>query len=328
MTRSVMVCGGASYIGSRRCNELDRRGLKSVAFDNLSTDHSWAAKWGPLFEGDLLGKTSIHQALEQYRVDTVLHFAARSQVAESVADPRFYSSNNVTGTMHLLDVMRDAGIDRLVFSSTAAAYGLPSYTPIDEQHPTRPINPYCWSKLMAERLIAEYAQAYGLRAACLRYFNAAGADPDAETGEAHEPETQLIPNILRAALDPTAKLGTVFGNDYDTPDGTCIRDYIHVEDLSEAHLLAMKYLSRYEGHTYSISEPDAAVRWANFWPRAGRCMRKDLPQSWRISVGAIRQDLWRALKGKAGAGAGGQSNPWRRPLIAQAYDIISGWQVE
>lgn len=269
MARSVMVCGGAGYIGSHMCKELARRGFKPVTFDNLSTGHRWAVKWGPLIQGDLLDKVAIRQAFEEHPVDAVLHFAAKSQVAESVIDPGVYFSNNVAGTMHLLDAMRDAGVERLIFSSTAAVYGLPGYTPIDEQHPTRPINPYGWSKLMAERLITEYAQAYGLRATCLRYFNAAGADPDAETGEAHEPETHLIPNILRAALEPTAKPVTVYGNDYDTPDGTCIRDYIHVEDLCEAHLLAMEFLSRHEGahvfnlgtgHGSSVGEVLAACR--------------------------------------------------------------------
>jgi UDP-glucose-4-epimerase GalE len=167
--------------------------------------------------------------------------------------PGLYFRNNVTGTLNLLDAMRAAGVDRLVFSSTAAVYGNPEYTPIDEAHPTRPINPYGWSKLMAERQIAEYCRAHGLRAACLRYFNAAGADLEGETGEAHEPETHLIPNILKAALDPSRGPVQLFGNDYDTPDGTCIRDYVHVEDLCDAHLRALDYLTGHPGwHVFNL----------------------------------------------------------------------------
>lgn len=222
--KAVLVCGGAGYIGSHTCKALARNGFLPVTLDNLSTGHRWAVQWGPLIEGDLLDETALREAFEHHQITAVMHFAAHSLVAESVADPGLYFRNNVTGTLNLLDAMRSADVIHLVFSSTAAVYGIPEYTPIDERHPTRPINPYGWSKLIAERLVAEYAQAYGLRAACMRYFNAAGADAEGETGEAHEPETHLIPNIIRAALGPTAKPVTVFGDDYDTPDGTCIRD--------------------------------------------------------------------------------------------------------
>lgn len=267
--RYILVCGGAGYIGSHMCKQLAQNGFVPVTFDNLSTGHRWAVKWGPLVEGDLLDEAALRQAFREYPVTAVMHFAARSLVTESVEDPGLYFRNNLTGTLNLLDAMCPAGVRRLVFSSTAAVYGNPEYSPIDESHPTRPINPYGWSKLMAERLIAEYAKAHGLRAACLRYFNAAGADAEGEIGEAHEPETHLIPNIIRAALDPIAKPVTVFGDDYDTPDGTCIRDYIHVNDLCAAHLLAMEYLARHEGaHVFnlgtgngnSVSEVLAACR--------------------------------------------------------------------
>lgn len=252
-TRKILVCGGAGYIGSHMCKLLALHGYLPVTVDNLSTGHRWAVKWGPLIEADLLDPDALEQVFRQHSIDAVMHFAARSIVAESVKDPGLYFRNNVTGTLNLLDAMHDAGVDRLVFSSTAAVYGDPEYTPIDEQHPTRPINPYGWSKLMAERLITEYAQAHGLRAACLRYFNASGADSEGEIGEAHEPETHLIPNIIKAALDPDAKPVTVFGDDYDTPDGTCIRDYVHIEDLCAAHLLAMEYLARHEGaHVFNL----------------------------------------------------------------------------
>lgn len=250
---TVLVCGGAGYIGSHMCKQLAQAGFVPVTFDNFSTGHRWAVKWGPLIEGDLLDEASLRRAFDEYPITAVMHFAARSLVAESVVDPGLYFRNNVTGTLNLLDAMRSAGTPRLVFSSTAAVYGNPEYTPIDERHPTRPINPYGWSKLMAERLIAEYARTHGLRAACLRYFNAAGADTEGETGEAHDPETHLIPIIIRAALAPDADPVTIFGDDYDTPDGTCIRDYVHVEDLCSAHMFAMEYLAQHEGaHAFNL----------------------------------------------------------------------------
>lgn len=253
MPESILIVGGAGYIGSHMCKRLAQAGHVPVTFDNLSTGHRAAVKWGPLVEGDLLDPLVLRTALSKHRVAAVLHFAARSQVGESMSDPALYFRNNVVGTLNLLDAMREAGVNRLIFSSTAAVYGQPDYTPIDEAHPTRPINPYGWSKLMAERLIEEHCRAYGLRAVALRYFNAAGADADGEIGEAHEPETHLIPNILRAALDPVSGPVTLFGDDYYTPDGTCIRDYIHVEDLCEAHLKALSYLQTHDGwHVFNL----------------------------------------------------------------------------
>ena len=249
----ILVCGGAGYIGSHMCKQLSRAGHVPITFDNLSTGHRWAVRWGPLVEGDLLDPVALSKAFENHHIDSVMHFAARSQVAESMRQPGLYFRNNVTGTLNLLDAMRAAGVDKLVFSSTAAVYGNPEYTPIDEAHPTRPINPYGWSKLMAERQIADYCRAHDLRAVCLRYFNAAGADREGEIGEDHEPETHLIPNILKAALNPETGAVQIFGNDYDTPDGTCIRDYIHVEDLCEAHLRALDYLNAHHGrHVFNL----------------------------------------------------------------------------
>ncbi len=198
-----------------------------------------------------------------------MHFAARSLVGESMQDPGLYFRNNVTGTLNLLDAMREASVGRFVFSSTAAVYGNPQYTPIDESHPCAPINPYGWSKLMAERLIEEFCRAHGMHAVSLRYFNAAGADASGEAGEAHEPETHLIPNVIRAAIDPSARPVKVFGNDYETPDGTCIRDYIHVDDLCDAHLLALDLLASSGGFRafnlgcgqgYSVTQVLAACR--------------------------------------------------------------------
>ncbi|MDN5924308.1 MAG: UDP-glucose 4-epimerase GalE [Xanthomonadales bacterium] len=246
--KTILVCGGAGYIGAHMCQQLAGAGHVPVSFDNLSSGHRWAVRWGPLVEGDLLDPTALADVLRAYQVDAVMHFAARSLVGESVRQPGEYFRNNVTGTLNLLDAMRNADVTQLVFSSTAAVYGNPQSPRIDETHPTQPINPYGWSKLMAERQIAEYARAYGLRTCCLRYFNAAGADAANGIGEAHEPETHLIPNILLAALDAARGPVSLFGNDYATFDGTCLRDYVHVDDLCDAHLRALAYLDDHAGH--------------------------------------------------------------------------------
>lgn len=252
-SKTILVCGGAGYIGSHMCKALARAGHEPVVFDNLSTGHRWAVKWGALLEGDLLDPDALARAFSGYRFDAVMHFAGRSVVAESMKDPGLYFRNNTTGTLNLLDAMRSAGVAKLIFSSSAAVYGDPLYCPIDEAHPTRPISPYGWSKLMAETQISEYCRGHGLRAVCLRYFNAAGADPEGEVGEVHEPETHLIPNIIRAALDPDPSPVRIFGNDYETPDGTCIRDYIHVSDLCAAHLNALDYLDLEAGcHVFNL----------------------------------------------------------------------------
>lgn len=250
---NVLVCGGAGYIGAHMCKALARAGHVPVTFDNLSTGHRRAVKWGPLVEADLLDRDALARAFDAHRIDAVMHFAARSLVAESMHEPGLYFRNNVTGTLNLLDAMHEAGVARLVFSSTAAVYGNPDYTPIDEAHPTQPINPYGWSKLMAEWQIAGYCRVHSLSAVCLRYFNAAGADSEGEIGEAHDPESHLIPNILKAALDPSLGPVKLFGDAYDTPDGTCVRDYIHVVDLCDAHLLALDLIDRNPGcHVFNL----------------------------------------------------------------------------
>jgi UDP-glucose-4-epimerase GalE len=269
--RHVLVCGGAGYVGAHMCKRLARAGIVPVTLDNLSTGHRRAVKWGPLVEADLLDPAAVAAAFAAHRVEAVLHFAAKSIVSESVAQPELYLRNNVEGTANLLAAMRAAGVDRLVFSSTAAVYGNPQYTPIDEAHPLRPINPYGHSKQLAEEAIAAACVEWGLRAACLRYFNAAGADPDTEIGEDHSPETHLVPNLLRAALDPAGSAATIHGDDYATPDGTCIRDYVHVEDLCDAHLGALDVLSADPpsrlhqlnlgtGHGHSVAQVLAACR--------------------------------------------------------------------
>jgi UDP-arabinose 4-epimerase len=238
---TVLVTGGAGYIGSHACKALALAGYTPVAYDNLVYGHPWAVRWGPLEEGDIGDRNRLDTVLEQYRPAAVMHFAAYAYVGESVTDPGKYYRNNVAGTLTLLEAMRDHGVPRLIFSSTCATYGVPREIPITETHPQAPINPYGATKWMIERMLADFDAAHGLRSIALRYFNAAGADPDAEIGEAHDPETHLIPLVLDAALGRRPEI-TVFGDDYDTPDGTCIRDYIHVTDLADAHVLALRAL--------------------------------------------------------------------------------------
>ncbi|KRA76668.1 UDP-glucose 4-epimerase [Lysobacter sp. Root667] len=249
---NVLVCGGAGYIGSHMVRRLAAAGHQVTVFDNLSTGHREAVAGAELVVGDLLDPSALAQLFGQRRFDAVVHFAARSLVGESVAQPYLYYENNVVGSLNLLRAMREAGVERIVFSSTAAVFGHPECEPIDEDHPTRPINPYGASKLMVERLLADAAQAYGLRSVSLRYFNAAGAATEGGIGEAHEPETHLIPNVLRSALGRGPAL-KVFGTDYPTRDGTCVRDYVHVDDLCEAHLAALRFMGETAGaHLFNL----------------------------------------------------------------------------
>jgi UDP-arabinose 4-epimerase len=209
--------------------------------DNLVYGHEWAVKWGPFVKADILDHAVLDRVFEQYQPQAVLHFAAFAYVGESVTDPGKYYRNNVSGTVSLLEAMRDHGCSYLVFSSTCATYGVPETIPIPEDHPRRPINPYGWSKWMIEQILRDFDHAHGIRSASLRYFNAAGADPDGETGEVHNPETHLIPLVIKAVLGKRPHV-EIYGTDYPTPDGTAIRDYIHVTDLAEAHVLALGYL--------------------------------------------------------------------------------------
>ena len=248
----VLVCGGAGYIGAHMAKALARAGCKVTVFDNLSTGHRAAVQWGELVEGDLLDEEALARLFKAHRFDAVMHFCALSQVAESTRVPYVYYRNNVVGTLNLLDAMRHAGVERLVFSSTAAVYGLPTTNKLDESHSTLPISTYGASKLMVETMLEDAANAYGLRSVALRYFNAAGADPDGEIGESHTPETHLIPNALRNAQGSGEGL-KIFGDDYATRDGTCVRDYVHVSDLAAAHLGAMRYLDNHEGaHRFNL----------------------------------------------------------------------------
>lgn len=239
----VLVTGGAGYIGSHACKALAKAGHLPVVYDNLVYGHREAVRWGPFVEGDIADRSRLDATILEFQPEAVMHFAAYAYVGESVTDPGKYYRNNVAGSLTLLEAMRDHAIGRLVFSSTCATYGLPEVECMSEHHAQRPINPYGASKLMVERMIADFAVAHGLRATSLRYFNAAGADPDGEIGEDHSPETHLIPLALAAALGSIPQL-TIFGDDYDTDDGTCIRDYVHVSDLADAHVLALGGLDR------------------------------------------------------------------------------------
>lgn len=247
----LLVCGGAGYVGSHAALTLAQRGHDVTVLDNLSTGHREAVRWGRLVEADLLDPASLEAAFE-HPVDAVMHFCARSLVGESVAEPYAYYQNNVTGTLHLLEAMRRHGVDRLVFSSTAAVYGNPETDHIEEDHPKRPINPYGASKWMVEQILQHAAHAYGLRSVSLRYFNAAGAAAEQGIGESHTPETHLIPNVLRSALGTGPAL-KVFGDDYPTADGTCVRDYVHVLDLADAHVRALDYMDAHPGaHAFNL----------------------------------------------------------------------------
>jgi len=238
--RDVLVTGGAGYIGSHACKALAHAGYRPVTLDNLVGGHREAVKWGPLEVADVTDAAAIASIAERYDFGAVLHFAAHLAVGESVADPGKYYRNNVGGTLALLSVMAKRKIPHLVFSSTAAVYGIPDKMPIEEDAPLAPINPYGWSKMVSEQAIADHAAAHGMTFAALRYFNACGADPEGETGEAHDPETHLVPLALDAVAGGPPL--TLFGEDYPTADGTCIRDYIHVSDLAAAHVAALRYL--------------------------------------------------------------------------------------
>ncbi len=237
----ILVTGGAGYIGSHAARALRRAGYDVLLYDNFCTGHRCLVEGFELIEGDIADAEKLRPALA--RAGAVMHFAAHAYVGESVTDPRKYFRNNVSAGLSLLNSVIDAGITRFVFSSTCAVYGIPERVPITEEAPRRPVNPYGTSKLFLENALEAYQQAYGLRSACLRYFNAAGADESGETGELHEPETHLIPLALAACTDDGPGL-QVYGSDYPTPDGTCVRDYIHVSDLADAHVRALEYLQK------------------------------------------------------------------------------------
>lgn len=267
MSNAVLVTGGAGYIGSHTCKILAQSGYTPVTYDNLIYGHVQAVKWGPFVKGDLANKQLLLKTLEDHDIQSVIHFAAYAYVGESMQQPEKYFRNNVINTLSLLETLHERKIRNIVFSSTCATYGVPESDPIDESHPQCPVNPYGESKLFIEKALHWYGMAHQLKFAALRYFNAAGADPDVEIGEDHDPETHLIPLILQSLLGQRPYV-EIFGTDYATPDGTAIRDYIHVVDLAEAHVRALQYLQSEQnslvlnlgtGTGHSVREVIAAV---------------------------------------------------------------------
>lgn len=240
---AILICGGAGYIGSHVNKQLHKKGYETVVLDNLVYGHREAVKWGCFEQGDLQNSEDIENVFRKYPIEAVFHFAAYAYVGESVTEPEKYYYNNVVNTLNLLKVMRKYGCKRIIFSSTCATYGEPQQLPLTEDMVQNPVNPYGMTKLMVEKIFRDYHDAYGLQFVVLRYFNAAGADPDGEIGESHQPETHIIPLVLDAAGGCREDI-KVFGVDYETQDGSCVRDYIHVYDLATAHLLALHHLEQ------------------------------------------------------------------------------------
>ncbi len=249
---TILVVGGAGYIGSQTAKELKGRGFEPLVLDDLSTGHNENVRWGPLIQGSCGDAALLDKLFSQHRIAGVMHFAAYALVGESVTDPAKYYRNNVAATSVLLEAVAKHQAGPFIFSSTAATFGEPKTIPIPEDHPQEPINPYGRTKLIVERMLADFDSAYGLKYAALRYFNAAGADPDGETGEKHDPESHLIPRAILSVLGKLDGL-QIFGTDYDTPDGTCVRDYIHTVDLAAAHILALeKLLGKGDSCVYNL----------------------------------------------------------------------------
>lgn len=241
MSKTVLVSGGAGYIGSHTCKALSKKGYLPIVIDNLSHGFAKNVRWGEFCKADIRDTEPVTLLVKKHRPIAAIHFAAFIEAGESVKNPEKYYSNNTIGSLVFFETLRSLGIRHVVFSSTCATYGDPKYLPLDEAHSQHPVNPYGMSKLMVERVLEDYDRAYGFKSSILRYFNAAGADPDGELGEEHTPETHLIPLALQAQLSSTQPL-TIFGTDYETPDGTCVRDYVHVSDLADAHVLALERL--------------------------------------------------------------------------------------
>jgi len=268
MTDRILVTGGAGYVGSHACKALAAAGYLPVTYDSLEHGHREAVNWGPLEVGNLHDTDRLSAVMADHKPSAVLHFAGLIAAGESVVSPSTFYFNNVAGTLSLLEAMRQSGVCNIVFSSTAAVYGNPIAVPIKEEHPLAPINPYGHSKLMVEQMLKDCASAYGMHAIALRYFNACGADEDGEIGERHDPETHLIPLILDAAIGVRPDVA-VFGRDYETPDGTCVRDYVHVSDLAAAHVDALRRAAHTDGFDvfnlgngqgHSVAEVIAAVQ--------------------------------------------------------------------
>jgi UDP-glucose-4-epimerase GalE len=318
MSKAILVTGGAGYIGSHACKALARAGYEPVAYDNLGRGHREAVRWGPLIEGELADRELLVDTLRRFDIGTVMHFAAFAYVGESMTQPALYFENNVANSLKLFAAMLEAGVKRIVFSSTCATYGLPDKMPIDEAAPQRPVNPYGESKLMIERMLHWFGEAHGTRHVALRYFNAAGADPDGEIGEDHEPETHLLPLLLLTALGRRAAID-VFGTDYPTPDGTAIRDYIHVQDLAEAHVAALEHLASGGG---SLA--------LNLGTGHGHSVREAIEAAERVTGRPI---VWRAAPRRAGdppvlvadARRAGAALGWTPRLSALDDIIATAW---
>jgi UDP-glucose-4-epimerase GalE len=254
--KNILIVGGAGYIGSYMCKYLAKNGYHPIVLDNLVYGHRQAVKWGPFIAGQMADTKLLDQIFTEHPIAAVMHFAAFCYVGESVEDPGKYYQNNVAATITLLEEMLKKNIKNFIFSSSCAVYGEPVEIPITEQHQYNPINPYGRSKLMVEQILQDFRAAYGLEYVALRYFNAAGADPEGEIGEEHNPETHLIPLVLKTALGQRETIN-IFGDDYATKDGTCIRDYIHIDDLAQAHLLALdRLLNGLPGGQYNLGNGD------------------------------------------------------------------------
>lgn len=304
MRKDILVVGGAGYIGSHMCKHLFKSGYQPIVLDNLVCGHRQAVKWGPFFEGSMGDSNLLRRIFSDHPIAAVMHFAAFCYVGESVTEPAKYYENNVANTISLLEVMLEKKVSNFIFSSSCATYGEPIEVPIREDHPLRPISPYGRTKLMVEQILEDFREAYGLASVSLRYFNAAGADPDGELGEDHDPETHLIPLVLQTALGQRPSID-IFGDDYPTKDGTCIRDYIHVEDLAQAHLIGLERLLNGEaggqynlgnGEGHSVREVIEMARRVTGRPilaRVGQRRRGDPAVLVSSSEKAIRQLGWR-----------------------------------
>lgn len=304
--KTALVIGGAGYVGSHAAKAFALDGWRVVVFDNLSAGFRAAVRWGDLIVGELADQEALRDAVAAARPDVVAHFAALTSVGDSVGDPVAYYRNNVAGTLNLLDAVRSQARCPVIFSSTAAVYGVPTQSPIPEDHPKQPINPYGHSKLMMEQVLADCDAAHGVRSVCLRYFNAAGADPDGEIGERHNPETHLIPLVLRAARDPDFAF-SIFGGDFSTPDGTCVRDYVHVSDLARAHVAAAGYLLA-----------GGASTALNLGSGSGASVLE--------IIGAIESELGRAMPRNVGPRRAGDP-PALVAAAGKALDVL-GWRTD
>lgn len=315
---AILVTGGAGYIGSHSVLALQQAGYKVIVLDNLVYGHRDLVEGVlgvKLIVGDTCDRSLLRQLFAEHQIEAVMHFAAYAYVGESVTKPAKYYDNNVIGTFTLLEAMREAGVNRFVFSSTCATYGVPESVPIVEDQPQHPINPYGATKLMVERILQDFDRAYNFRSVCLRYFNAAGADPEARLGEDHNPETHLIPLVLQTALGQRESI-SIYGADYDTPDGSCVRDYIHVMDIAQAHILALEYLLQ-----------DGKTDFFNLGNASGFSVKEVIETARKITGKEIKAEISDRRPGDppalVGSGAKAQQILGWKPQYSDLEDIIS-----